>query len=327
MSIHQPGLKKEEEILKKTIGFLLFSIVFLIFAGCDNSGSSKKISLENRGGSQKQAQRTSAEGLHIAVGGMITPKEGFIYYKEFLDYIGEKIGRPVQFIDREKYDEVNAMIRDEQINVAFVCGGPYVDGHDQFGMELLAAPQAYGKTVYYSYIIVARDSPINNLEGLRRKTFAFADPLSNTGKIVPEYMLAKMNETPDTFFKKYIFTYAHDKSIKAVAQGVVDGAAVDSLIWEYADRVNPVFTSKTKIIKKSSPYGIPPVVVRKGLTPELKKELRVLFLNAHRDEEGKRLLSKMMIDKFVVIDDNAYDSIREMKKWIARQKQGAKKEQ
>ncbi len=314
--------------MKKTIEFLFLSIIFLLLIiGCDNSGSSKKISLENREVSQKQARRTSDRGLRIAVGGMITPKEGFIYYKEFLDYLGGKIGRPVQFIDREKYDEVNMMVRDEQIDVAFVCGGPYVDGHDEFGMELLAAPQAYGKTVYYSYIIVARDSPIKNLEGLRRKTFAFADPLSNSGKLVPEYMLAKMNETPDTFFKKYIYTYAHDKSIKAVAQGVVDGAAVDSLIWEYADRVNPEFTSKTKIIKKSSPYGIPPVVVRKALNPELKKELKALFLNAHRDEEGQRLLHKMMIDKFVVIDDSAYDSIREMKRWIAQQKQGAKKEQ
>jgi len=303
---------------------VVLSLFLAGMAACSNGDSPKKINLKQTEVPEKREQ-PAEDALRIAVGGMITPREGFVYYKEFLDYLGKKMGRPVQFVNREKYDEINTMIRDEQLDAAFVCGGPYVDGHDQFGMELLVAPQAYGKTVYYSYIVVAKDSPLKSFSELRGKTFAFADPLSNTGKIVPEYMLAKMHETPDTFFKKYIYTYAHDKSIKAVAQGVVDGAAVDSLIWEYADHVDPKFTAKTKIIQRSPPYGIPPVVVRKGLSPALKQELRAAFLNAHLDEEGKMLLTKMMIDKFVVIDDSAYDSIREMKAWIARQKQEERK--
>jgi phosphonate transport system substrate-binding protein len=132
-------------------------------------------------------------------------------------------------------------------------------------------------------------------------------------------MLARMNETPDTFFNKYIFTFHHDKSVKAVAQGVVDGASVDSLVWEYLNRTNPEFTSKTRIILKSPPYAIPPVVVPKSLDPGLKERLRQIFLNAHNDDKGRELLNKMMIDKFVVIDDSAYDSVREMKSWLEKQ--------
>jgi len=317
--------KNREGLLKNLVWScgLVFAAGMLLVS-CSDRGPSKKISLEKTEVLQKRAEQPREAALRFAVGGMITPKEGFIYYKELFDYLGKKMGRPVEFVDREKYDEINRMVRDEQLDVAFVCGGPYVDGHDEFGMELLAAPQAYGKTVYYSYIIVAKDSPLKSFADLRGKTFAFADPLSNSGKLVPEYMLAKMGQTPDTFFKKTIYTYAHDKSIKAVAQGVVDGAAVDSLIWEYAARVNPEFTSRTKIIVKSPPYGIPPVVVRKGLSAPLKKELRALLLNAHQDKEGRELLSKMMIDRFVLIDDSAYDTIREMKKWIAGQAPGAR---
>jgi len=305
---------------------VLLGLFMAALTGCSDNGSPKQVSFQNRETTEVSNKKSGQPTLRIAVGGMITPKEGFVYYKEFLDYLGKKVGKPVQFVNREKYDAINMMVRDEQLDAAFVCGGPYVDGHDAFGMELLVAPQAYGKTVYYSYIIVAKDSPLKSFAELRGKTFAFADPLSNSGKLVPEYMLAKMNETPDTFFKKYIYTYAHDKSIKAVAQGVVDGAAVDSLIWDYLDRVDPKFTAKTKIIKKSPPYGIPPVVVRKGLGPALKEELRAVFLNAHRDEEGKKLLAKMKIDKFVTVDDGAYNTIREMKTWIARQKEESKRQ-
>lgn len=295
-------------------------VVSLIVCGCGKKEKAKKINLEKREALEIKKEAPKEKPLRIAVGGMITPKEGFAYYIQILDYIGEKLKRPVQFVDREDYAEINDLVKLGDVDLAFVCAGPYVDGHNEFGMELLVAPQAYGKTVYYSYIIVHIDSPIKEFEQLKEKTFAFTDPKSNTGRLVPGYMLAKMGKTPNSYFKKYIYTYAHDKSIKAVAQKIVDGAAVDSLIWDYQNLVNPEFTSKTKIIKKSPPYGIPPVVVRPDLDNKLKERLKGIFLNLHQTEKGKKILKGMMIDRFVTINDSAYDSIREMKRWVAKQK-------
>jgi len=307
--------------------YLVVIASILCFAGCKRDEAPKRISLEKKTLPNSVGAPAAERPVRIAVGGMITPKEGFIYYKEFIDYVGKKIGKPVRFVEKEKYEEINRLMRTGDIDAAFVCSGPYVDGHDEFGMELLAAPQAYGGTVYYSYIIVAKDSPIISFAGLRGKRFAFADPLSNSGALVPTYMLAKMNETPDTFFKQVDYTYAHDKSIKAVAQKMVDGAAVDSLIWEYLNRTNPEFTSKTRILKKSPPYAIPPVAVRKGVNPLLKKKIQQAFLEAHNDPEGSELLKHMMIERFVRIDDRAYDSVREMKAWIAQRQMKSTKGQ
>lgn len=305
-------------------GLVLVVACVFVLSGCSGKEEPRKINLEKRQPIQAKADLPREQHLHIAVGGMITPKAGYGYYRQFLDYIGEKLGMKVDFVDRENYAEINELVRTGVVDAAFVCGGPYVDGHDAFGMELLVAPQAYGGTVYYSYIIVSKNSPIAGFQGLRGKRFAFTDPLSNTGTLVPTYMLARMNETPDTFFKGYIFTQTHDNAIKAVAQGIVDGAAVDSLIWEYENRTNPEFTSKTKVIKRSPPYGIPPVVVSRRLAPQLRKRLQQVFLNAHRDEKGKAILAGMMIDRFVPIEDSAYGSIREMKGWIAGQEQKGK---
>ena len=304
----------------KKVSLIALLFVAMAIAGCMKREEPKKISLEKKETLAATTDKSNLKHLRIAVGGMITPKEGLAYYRHFLDYIEEKSGQKVDFVDRDGYAEINDMIRKGELEAAFVCSGPYVDGHNEFGMELLVAPQAYGETVYYSYIIVAKNSAIKNFDDLRGKSFAFADPLSNSGKLVPTYMLSRMNETPDTFFSRYIFTYKHDKSIQAVAQGVVDGSAVDSLIWEYLNRTNPEFTSKTRIIRKSPPYAIPPVVVPKSLDPLIKEKLKQIFLNAHNDKKGRELLSKMMIDKFVVIDDSAYDSVREMKSWLEKQK-------
>ncbi len=296
---------------------ILASSVCLI--GCEAKEEVRKIDIKKKEVVQEKEVLFEGQSVKIAVGSMITPKEGFVYYRKLLDYISERLGRPVEFIDVKSYAEVNALLRSGEIDMAFVCSGPYVDGKKAFGLELLLAPQAYGETVYYSYIIVPARSPAENLVDLKNKTFAFADPLSNSGKLVPTYMLAGMNETPDSFFSEYIYTYAHDKTIKIVAQGFVDGGAVDSLIWDYENAVNPQYTSQTKIIAKSEPCGIPPVVVRPGLDPDLKKELKQILLSVHQDKKGKKILAGMMIDKFVTVDDNIYDFIRQMKVFISRQ--------
>ena len=260
--------------------------------------------------------------VRIAVGGMITPKEGFAYYRGFLDYIGSELARPVEYVDATSYEEINTKLESREIDGAIVCSGPYVDGHKKFGLELLAAPKAHGGTVYYSYIIVPKTSQAKGLDDLRGKSFAFTDPLSNTGKLVPEYLLARKGETSQTFFSKTTYSGSHDNSILAVADNLVDGAAVDSLIWEYLNKIKPELTGKTRILLKSAPYAIPPFVVHPSLDPELKRKLRDILLNAHTTPKGKELLAKMMTEQFVAIPDSAYDSIRDMKKWLSRQKLG-----
>lgn len=294
--------------------FCAFIIIPLLTGSACRKEDQKTILLGEPGTAVEMPKEQAK--VRIAVGGMITPKDGIGYYREFLHYIQEKIGSRVEYVDRESYAEINEMLKTGKLEAAFVCSGPYVDGKRDFGLELLVAPQAYGAAVYYSYIIAAKDDPARRFEDLRGKRFAFTDPLSNTGKLVPTYMLARIKETPETFFKEFIYTKSHDKSIKAVAQGIVDAAAVDSLIWEYMNAVNPEFTSKTRIVLRSEPYAIPPVAVPRNLSPALKVSLKQAFLNAHNDPKGKALLERMRIDKFVVINDDAYNSVRDMQSWL-----------
>lgn len=302
--------------------FIIALAVFssITITGCSREESTKVDFTKTETTNHERGRRPGA--VRIAVGGMITPKEGFAYYREFLDYIGTELARPVEYVDAPSYEEINNKLESREIDGAIVCSGPYVDGHKKFGLELLAAPKAHGGTVYYSYIIVPKNSQARGLEDLRGKSFAFSDPLSNTGKLVPEYLLARKGESSKTFFSKTVYSGSHDKSILAVADNLVDGAAVDSLIWEYLHEINPELTGKTRILLKSNPYAIPPFVVHPSLDPQLKMKLRNILLNAHTTPKGKELLAKMMTEQFVAIPDSAYDSIRDMKKWVSRQKQG-----
>ena len=262
------------------------------------------------------------QALTVAVGSMITPQAGYGYYRQLIDYLSIRLKLRVEAIDPGNYAKTNDLLASGEADFAFVCGGPYVSGHDSFGLELLAAPVVKGETVYYSYLIVPADSPVRSFTELRGKSFAFTDPQSNSGKLVPTAMLARLGTTPEQFFSSTTFTYGHDRSIQAVADRIVDGAAVDSLIWEYLAATQPALTAKTRIVVRSEPYGIPPVVASPRLAPELRRRLQEALLDMHRDPEGARILQGMNIERFVTIDDRAYDGIRRLEQ--APQMQRAK---
>lgn len=248
--------------------------------------------------------------LRVAVAAVISPKGNVESYSGLLDYIGRKLNRPVELVQRQTYAEVNDLVARGQVDLAFVCTSAYVMGQREFGMELLVAPQVNGETVYYSLLIVPADSAARTMSDLRGKVFAFTDPMSLSGRLYPTYLVQSLGATPETFFQQTFFTYSHDNAIKAVANKVADGANVDSLVYDFLVARDPSMGQRTRVIHRSPPFGIPPVVVNPHLDPPLKTRLRQILVNAAEDAEGRALLQALMIDRFVVVADEIYDSAR-----------------
>lgn len=297
---------------------LILLLPLLLLPACREKEQAVSVSLAQRQPMPKAKPGDEQQTLHVCVGSMITPLDGYIYYQKLLDYLGQRLGVKVRALDYPSYEEVNQRLQTGEVELAFVCGGPYVDGQEVFGLQLLVAPEVKGRAEYHSYLIVPADSPANSLTDLRGKTFAFADPKSNSGYIAPSYELAKMGETPEGFFSSFVFTYAHDRSIRIVADGLVDGAAVDSLIWDYLVEREPQLLKQVKVIAQSPPFGIPPVVTSPSLDPKRAQAIRDQLLQLHLDPQGQEILRGMGVDRFVVVDDAQYESIRRMRQFLAR---------
>jgi phosphate/phosphite/phosphonate ABC transporter binding protein len=250
--------------------------------------------------------------LRIAVAAMISPEETLGVYQELMDYIAAKVGRPVELKQRRTYQEVNDLLGTGKLDAAILCSGPYVHAHRQYGVELLAVPVINGHPTYRSYIIVPQSSTAASLMELHRKRFAFTDPLSTSGYLYPVYALMSQGRQPPTFFAKTLFTYSHDNSIEAVAEGVVDGAAVDSLIYDYLQTSNPALVARTRVIHRSPAFGAQPVVVPKDLDPTIKQALRQLFLELDQDHGARGILRKLGVDRFIPGEDRLYNGIRQM---------------
>jgi phosphonate transport system substrate-binding protein len=292
--------------------FRVLLVLTLFLASCVPLPSVKAdgyVDLTNRQPLPTPANSQTAP-LRVAVAAVISPQGTIESYTALLEYLGRKLQRPIELVQRRTYLEVNDLVQKGEVDVAFVCTSAYVAGHDLFGMQLLAAPQVEGETVYYSLLIVPASSTAQSMADLKDKVFAFTDPISLSGRMYPTSLVQQLGSTPESFFSRTFFTYSHDDAIQAVANRVADGAAVDSLVYEFAIARNPSLAEKVRVIHRSPPFGIPPVVVGPSIRPQLMSDLQVSLLELHQDPEGRDALRAIGIDRFVLIDDNAYTDVR-----------------
>jgi len=237
--------------------------------------------------------------LRVAVSSILSPKETMTVYQPLIDYLEVKLGYPVILLQRKSYREVNDLLQVGAADVAFVCSGGYAAGNESFSMELLAIPTVNNESVYQSYIITDQKTKGDSILDLRGRSFAFTDPMSFSGRIAPVYMLESQGIDSATFFGRTFYTYSHDNAIRAVAEGIADAAAVDSIVFDHTIKSDPNLATKIKIIDKSIRVGIPPVVVNPFLDAALKQRVQTLLLTMNEDEKGQKALQALAYDKFI----------------------------
>lgn len=290
---------------------LIFTFLFLgslVFLSCKIQKPLQEVSITVDTSDVFEGQKSdTGQVIYVAVSTMISPLETFNLYKDLVDYIAKHLGCTIEFKQRKTYGEVNELLTEKKLDFAFICTGAYLEAKNSMRpIELLAVPVVNEKPYYQAYVIVSSESSFNKIDDLKGASFAFTDPLSNTGYAYIINYLKENKITPEKFFSRTIFTYAHDYSIQAVKRKLVDGASVDGLVYEYLATFEPKKIEGIKIINKSKEFGIPPFVVRKDLDPQLKSRLRNILLTMHQDSEGKVLLKKIMVDKFIEVDDSIY---------------------
>jgi phosphonate transport system substrate-binding protein len=310
--------------LQNYIAFLFSLFAFILF-GCVEENSkdypkqsrfdfSDTIRLEEK----RVEFNSTKEELKIAIAAITSPRETFNYYDEMFKYIERETGMRVNMIQKKTYEEINQLAKSNHIDIAFVCSGGYVYGSIDSSFQLLAMPLRDGKNKYQSYIITHKNSGIESLDDLQGKKFAFTDPLSTAGKLYPQKKLKEKGIVPCDFFSHTIYTYSHDNSIQLVAKQMVDGASVNSLVFDYLALFTPERVKNIKIIERSEWYAMPPIVVSNHVSENLKSKLEEIFFNIHNHDEAKEFLDKLLVDKYVLPNDSCYESVRNMVDFIEK---------
>jgi phosphonate transport system substrate-binding protein len=306
------------KVFQKKKMFNYFFLLLLLMASCNNARNAKIIDADIVSSSDEKPSIRDYSSLKAAVSAMLSPRETYTSYEEIFRYISQKTDVPIEFHQRKSYQEINRMLENGHIDFAFICSGAYIELDDQKGVELLTIPVIHGRNSYKAYIITHVDSHINDFNDLQNVSFAFTDPLSNSGYLYVLHRLSTLNQTPENFFRSTLFTHGHDLSIQMVSKGIVDAASVSHLVYEYYKEKEPEKISNTKVVEVSVDFGMPPVVVSSRMKPEMKQKVLEVLTTMHLNDKGKKTLNELLIDSFAKGSDADYNFIRQIHSEIHR---------
>lgn len=128
------------------------------------------------------------------------------FLARWASYLSAVVEMRVEFVSRRSYRDIMGLLRSEEIDAAWICGFPWVMNKGQ--LRGLSIPLYKSQPLYQSYLIVpAGDTRSASLVDMRGKVFAYSDPDSNSGYLVPRTTLMKAGIDPDTHFGRSFYTW------------------------------------------------------------------------------------------------------------------------
>ena len=229
-----------------------------------------------------------------------------------LDIVAKHTGMKVDTFVGSDYNATIEALRAGHVDVALL--GPF-----SYVLATTVAPvEAFAVTVtartmqpsYKSIIIAAKDGPINSIADLKGHTFAFVDPGSTSGFMVPSAAFIKAGITPEKDFKQVMYSGGHDATIVAVGSGKVDAGAVADRIYERGCAKGLADCNKLKVIWTSPAIPNDPLLYRKNLSDDMKKKIREAFFSIKNLAFGEM----GTVARFDPATDADYDPLREIAK-------------
>jgi phosphonate transport system substrate-binding protein len=235
-------------------------------------------------------------------------------HQAVVDAVGRRLGVETELSVETDYA---ACAKDEN-EVCFVCSLPYVL-YEREGVAPavpIAAPVLIGdrydgRPIYFSDVIVHRDSPFRSFLDLRGHSWAYNEPLSHSGYGITRYHLLGLGETRG-FFGEVLEAGFHEMSMRLVAAGEVDASAIDSQVLAVAMRDDPSLARSLRVIDSLGPSTIQPVAVSRRVPAGQRDEIREVLTTMHEDPLMRERLALGMVERFVPADPSSYDDIRRM---------------
>ena len=224
-------------------------------------------------------------------------------------YLEQKLEIPVKLQVATDYAGVITAMQFKHVDLAYFGPKSYVEAADRANAEALVMEVAEdGSKGYKGVIITKKESAIKSMDDAKGKVWAFTDPNSTSGTLVPTVFFVKtMKIDPEQYFSKVIYSGSHEASILAVKGGKVDIASTNDLDLARGNGKSWQTDKDFQILWTSELIPGSPMACRKDLPDSLKSALKEAFLS-YDDQEGLKMLK---LQGYTATDDATYNPIRE----------------
>ena len=285
--------------MKKTILILLFIVIAVLVIWQITKAPSEK-------------EENKVEVLKMGLIPADDAQEMLREYEPVRQYLSDKLGIPVEIQVTSDYTAAIEAMRYKHIDMAWFGPFSYVIASNVAGAEAIVngIRRSDGKSDYHSIIVVRADSGIESFEDLKGKKFAFVDPSSTSGNLVPRKMLIENGIDPDNDFSTMYYAGTHNAVEYAVANGKVDAGADSDNSYNRMVKEGEIDPEVNKILYTSGPIQGSPIAVRSDLPVEIKQAIQNALIEMDED-----VLHKVGgwgdIASYQKVSDSDYDIIRE----------------
>lgn len=250
--------------------------------------------------------------------GLIPTEGGADIIKRFaplIDHLKKTLGIDVEPFSASDYAGIITAMAHNHIDFAYFGPKSYTEASARANAEALAIElNKEGDKGYYGILITKKGSGIDTLEKAIRqnRTFAFTDPNSTSGCLVPSVLFYRdLKAPPEELFKEVSFSGSHGASILAVKNSKVEVASTNNIDMDRMIEKGSVSKDDFNIIWTSELIPGAPMAGRKDLPESLKAAFTGALMSFNFDKAG---LDTLQNGGYLPVDDTTYDVIRYMKR-------------
>ncbi|MBC8495908.1 phosphonate ABC transporter substrate-binding protein [Candidatus Woesearchaeota archaeon] len=283
----------------KNSWIVVLLVLMLVITGCQSG--------ENNTGEEQQLQV-----LRMGLIPADDAEEIIRAYEPVKEYLSEALGIPVEIQVTSDYTAAIEAMRGEHIDMAWFGPFSYIIASNVAGAEAIVngVKESTGSATYKSIIVAGVSTGIETVEDLRGKSFAFVDPASTSGNLIPRKMLIENGIDPDNDFSTSYYAGTHNAVLYAIANGKVDAGATGDNVYQRMVDAGEIDPEANVIIYESEPIPGSPIAVRGNLPEELKKAIQDALLNM--DQQTIHQVDGWGgISSYQAVSDSDYDVIRE----------------
>jgi len=228
--------------------------------------------------------------------------------KPTVEFLSKKLNMQVKTFVTTDYSAIIEAFRAKKLDVARLGPLTYVLSSKLANIEpfMVEIGEKEKSASYRAIFITRSDSDIYSIGDLKGKSFAFVDPASTSGHVIPKLIFRKWGLDPDKDLKQVFYSGGHDASCMAVKNKKVDAASISET------RLYDMYTKgyakpeEFRIFLFSDPIAESPYVYRSALPEDFKAKIREAFMSIPIDQYK----SYRKVSGFIPAEDSMYDDLR-----------------
>lgn len=295
---------------RSMIKHILTGCLLVMIAACDNTDkpASSEGSNEHIQSDQSSAQEVYYFGFDLRG----SPQEDARQYLPFLKYLETATGYTFKLRFTPKHESTIDNLGNNKIQFAAMGAVSYITAAEKYNViPLVRGLNNNNKAEYRSYIVVAKNSRINELEDLRNKRFAFGDTNSTQGHLIPRIILSQ-NNLVFADFASYFYTGSHQKCAEAVLSDKADACGMQDTLGEEL-----IGEKKLRLLHASDFFPSSGMVANGSLDKQVIENVRQAMLkfepNGKQAKDLYHWESTEMPNGFIQAQTEDYN---ELKQWL-----------